>query len=133
LLDVYGTNHDPALWDHPDEFRPERFKSWRTDPFALIPQGGADPVRGHRCPGEIITMHGLSLALHFLTRCATYRVPKQDLSYSLRRMPTRPKSGFVMSNVRATPALDAPAPRLPIERSDALPREAFNTAHAGAE
>lgn len=130
LLDVYGTNHDPALWDQPDEFRAERFKSWRYDPFALIPQGGGDPARGHRCPGELITMQGLRLALHFLTRCATYRVPKQDLSYSLRRMPTRPKSGFVMSNVRATAALDGPAPRLPSKRADAPTREAFDAAHA---
>lgn len=132
LLDVYGTNHDPALWDRPDEFRPERFKSWRYDPLSLLPRGGEDAAGAHRDPGEVITLHGLSLALHFLTRCATYRVPKQDLSYSLRRMPTRPKSGFVMSNVRATATLDTPTPGPSSERSNARLRESFNPAHAGA-
>jgi fatty-acid peroxygenase len=113
LLDVYGNNHDPALWDNPEDFRPERFKLWRSDPFSFIPQGGGDPRHGHRCPGEWITMHGVALALHFLTRCMTFHVPKQDLSFSLRRMPTRPKSGFVIRDVVATETLDGPVPRLP--------------------
>jgi hypothetical protein len=30
-----------------------------------------------------------------------YEVPEQDLSYSLSRMPTLPKSRFVISKVRA--------------------------------
>ena len=29
-----------------------------------------------------------------------YEVPDQDLTYSLRRMPTRPRSGFRITNVR---------------------------------
>ncbi len=125
LLDVYGNSHDPALWDHPDEFRPERFRTWRYDPFSFIPQGGADPRTGHRCPGEMIVMHGLALALHFLTRGITYRVPRQNLQYNLRRMPTRPKSGFVMRDVRSTPAVDAPAPRLPSQPVRAPRSEPF--------
>jgi hypothetical protein len=31
-----------------------------------------------------------------------YQVPEQRLVYSLRRMPTRPPSGFVITHVRAT-------------------------------
>jgi fatty-acid peroxygenase len=113
LLDVHGTNHDPVLWEAPELFRPERFESWSGSPFDFIPQGGGDRATGHRCPGEWITMHNLTLALHFLTRCATFDVPAQDLSFDLSRIPTRPKSGFVLRNVHATAALDAPAPRLP--------------------
>jgi fatty-acid peroxygenase len=112
LLDLYGTNRDASNWDAPDEFRPERFAGWQGDPYRFIPQGGG-PRMGHRCPGEWITMHNIALALHFLTRCATYRVPAQDLSIDLRRMPAQPKSGFVMREVRATAALDAQAPRRP--------------------
>jgi fatty-acid peroxygenase len=113
LLDVYGTNHDPHLWAAPEEFRPERFAGWSGDSFGFIPQGGGDPARGHRCAGEWITMHQLTLALHFLTRCVQYEVPPQDLSFDLARMPTRPRSGFVMRGLRATPALLGPTPRLP--------------------
>jgi fatty-acid peroxygenase len=114
LLDVYGTEHDPKLWSAPEEFRPERFMNWSSDPYEFIPQGGGDHAHGHRCPGEWITMHNITLALHFLTRCVTYEVPPgQDLSIDLTRMPTQPASGFVMRGMRATNELDRPAPRLP--------------------
>jgi fatty-acid peroxygenase len=113
LLDVYGANHDPALWDAPDEFRPERFAGRSNDAFTFIPQGGGDHATGHRCAGEWITMHQVALALHFLTRCMTYEVPEQDLSYDLTRMPTRPRSGLVMRAVHATAALTSAAPVFP--------------------
>lgn len=102
LLDMYGTLHDPSLWDKPDEFRPERFRSWDGSPFDLIPQGGGDHYTGHRCAGEWITKEAMKLALHILTRCMTYEVPEQDLSYSLKRMPTIIKSGFMINQVHRT-------------------------------
>jgi fatty-acid peroxygenase len=114
LLDVHGTNHDPKIWQEPETFRPERFLQWQGDAFDFIPQGGGTRSAGHRCPGEWITMHNLALALHFLTRCISYEVePEQDLSYDLARMPTRPRSGFVIRRVRSTPAIAKPAPRPP--------------------
>lgn len=114
LLDVYGTLHDPRIWDAPDEFWPERFAGWRGGAFELIPQGGGDRATGHRCPGEWITMHEIALALHYLTRCVTYAVvSNQDLSFDLGRVPARPRSGFVICNVRTLPALDAAPPQLP--------------------
>jgi fatty-acid peroxygenase len=113
LLDVYGTNHDPKIWDAPDEFRPERFAQWVDQPFELIPQGGGDRNTGHRCPGEWITMHEVALALHFLSRCISYQLPEQDLGFDLARMPTRPRSGVLLGNVRIEPALDAEPPLLP--------------------
>ena len=44
MLDLHGTtNHDPRLWEAPDEFRPERFRKRPPCPFDFIPQGGGDP------------------------------------------------------------------------------------------
>jgi fatty-acid peroxygenase len=57
-------------------------------------------VDGHRCAGEWITIEAMKQAVTFLNDNLTYDVPPQDLRYNLRRMPTLPKSGFVMENVR---------------------------------
>ena len=100
LLDLYGTNHDPQLWEHPEDFNPERFREWHGSRFDLIPQGGGDYYTNHRCPGEWITIELTKVALNFLTRSLEYDVPEQNLEISLSRMPTAPKSGFVISNVK---------------------------------
>ncbi|GAB3531237.1 fatty-acid peroxygenase [Pontibacter brevis] len=107
LLDVYGTLHDERLWERPTAFSPERFRYWEGSKFDFIPQGGGDYETGHRCAGEWITIEVMKQAVAFLTEAITYRVPNQDLHYSLRRMPTYPNSGFVMSNVRRTGSLPA--------------------------
>jgi len=100
LLDMYGTNHDSRVWDNPNEFRPERFKDWDEDLFKFIPQGGGDPAKTHRCPGEGITIEVMKKSLDFLVNQIEFEVPNQDLSFNLDRMPTLPKSGFVMSSIR---------------------------------
>ncbi|WP_409300854.1 cytochrome P450 [Peribacillus sp. SCS-155] len=100
LLDVYGTNHDRKLWDLPDKFWPHRFSNWEGSLFDLIPQGGGDPYKGHRCPGESVTILVLKSSFEFMTKHMDYEVaPNQDLSYSLRRMPTLPNSKFIIQNV----------------------------------
>jgi len=100
LLDVYGTNHDERIWDHPYEFRPNRFNDWSGNWYNFIPQGGGDPVDGHRCPGEWTTVEMMKTTTDFLTNQIDYDVPDQDFSFSLSKMPTLPKSGFVMSHIR---------------------------------
>jgi fatty-acid peroxygenase len=100
LLDVYGTNHDSRIWENPNQFRPERFKEWKGSLFDFIPQGGGDPSKGHRCPGEGITVQIMKASLDFLVNKIEFEVPDQDLSYSLARMPTLPESGFVLSNIQ---------------------------------
>ncbi|NGZ75113.1 cytochrome P450 [Saccharibacillus alkalitolerans] len=108
LLDVYGTTHDPALWDEADKFKPERFENWGGSPFDLIPQGGGDPNSGHRCAGEWLTIDAMRVSLEFLTNRMAYDVPEQDLELSLSRMPALPESRFVITNVRLASSEAAP-------------------------
>ncbi|MFI7606219.1 cytochrome P450 [Micromonospora sp. NPDC049366] len=100
LLDLYGQNHDPRVWPEPYRFHPDRFLDRPIGEFELVPQGGGDPRTGHRCPGEMITV---ALLRDLAVRLARldYELPSQDLGISLRRIPTRPRSGVVV-DVRRT-------------------------------
>ncbi|MFI2413857.1 cytochrome P450 [Streptomyces sp. NPDC018947] len=100
LLDVYGQNHDEKLWGDPYTFRPERFLARPPERDELVPQGGGDPAAGHRCPGERITV-GLLESLATRLARLEYTVPDQDLAIPLRRIPTRPRSGFAVTGVGA--------------------------------
>ncbi|MEU6879485.1 cytochrome P450 [Streptomyces sp. NPDC046712] len=95
LLDVYGQDHDPDLWKRPYHFYPGRFRAREPGRDRLIPQGGGDARTGHRCPGEDIT---IALLSHLSPALAAldFDVPRQDLSIPLSRIPTRPRSGFVL-------------------------------------
>lgn len=100
LLDVYGMNHDPRIWKHPDQFYPERFLEEKDRSYSFIPQGGGDPAKGHRCPGEGITIEIMKASLNFLVNKIEFEVPEQDLSYRLSRIPTLPESGFIMKHIK---------------------------------
>ena len=99
LLDLYGTNRDPDLWEQPDEFRPERFRDWQENAFDFIPQGGGDHRTNHRCAGEWLTIRLIERSLNFLVHRLHYQVPEQDLSFSLAKFPPLPKSRFRITQV----------------------------------
>jgi fatty-acid peroxygenase len=100
ILDVPGTEHDPRLWPTPGAFRPERFLDGAPDPYAFLPQGGGDPRSDHRCAGDAITVEGMKATLAFLAASVVYDVPPQDLGIPLVRIPTGPRSGLVIRDVR---------------------------------
>lgn len=100
LLDLYGTNHDPVLWEKPDSFNPERFASWQGSPFSFIPQGGGDYILGHRCAGEQMTIEIMKVCLDYLVNKMQYDIPEQDLSFDLNDIPSIPKSKIILENVR---------------------------------
>jgi fatty-acid peroxygenase len=100
LLDIYGSDHDSRIWENPNEFQPERFFNREGGLYEFMPQGGGDPAKGHRCPGEGITVELMKTSMEFLVNRIEYNVPDQDLSYSLNRFPTFPKSKFIIDNIR---------------------------------
>lgn len=99
MLDLYGTNRDPRIWEAPDEFYPERFRDRPESAFDFIPQGGGDPHKHHRCPGEAIALELMRRSIFWLTQRMRYDVPEQDLVLEMTRLPALPRSKFVISRV----------------------------------
>ncbi|WP_224996041.1 cytochrome P450 [Cesiribacter sp. SM1] len=99
LLDIWGTNRDEKQWEQPHRFWPERFRNWNGSPFNFIPQGGGDFMANHRCAGEWITIEVMKQGINHLANRIKYEVPEQDLGFSLVRMPTIPRSRFIIKNV----------------------------------
>lgn len=100
MLDIYGTNHDTKLWDEPYEFRPERFAKREKNLYDFIPQGGGKMAESHRCAGDITTLKIMEVFAEYLVNGITYDLPEQDLKFSLKKIPTLPNSGVVLSNIR---------------------------------
>ena len=94
VLDIVGTNLDPAAWPDPEAFRPERFARREPDPFAFVPQGGGDPRTGHRCPGEPLTVRLMAETVGVLAAVG-YDVFSSP-AYDRERIPTRPADGLVI-------------------------------------
>lgn len=106
LLDLYGTNHDPDVWDHPHIFHPERFLDRKIGLYDFIPQGGGLAQTNHRCPGEGIVVDIMKKTLYLLTKSMEYSVPAQDLEIDFASPPAAPRSGFVMDSIRPRPEND---------------------------
>jgi fatty-acid peroxygenase len=104
LLDLYGTNHDPQMWNEPETFNPERFRNWEGNAYNLIPQGGGDFYENHRCAGEWITEKLIETSIDFLLNEIEFDVPDQNLNIRLSRMPALPHSRFIITNVKHAPA-----------------------------
>lgn len=100
LLDIYGTNRDPNIWENPDEFQPERFANWEEDHFSYIPQGGGSYETNHRCPGKNLTIEMMKLSLDYLLNKMDYEIPEQDLYIDMSKIPCIPKSKVILKNVK---------------------------------
>lgn len=100
LLDLYGTNHHPFIWENPELFNPDRFNEVVAGTYDLIPQGGGFYDQHHRCAGEWITIKVLKESVRFMAEAIRYNVPPQDFYIDLSRFPAIPKSRFIINNVK---------------------------------
>src|SRR5690606_14897659 len=109
FLDLYGTNHHRNSYKEPYQFNPDRFKDREPNAFDLIPQGGGDHHRDHRCAGERITLEAMKVGTRFLAGSIEYVVPEQDLRLELDRFPALPKSRMIIREVKKVkPSWDNP-------------------------
>lgn len=100
LLDIFGTTHDPELFENPYQFNPDRFENWDGSPFDLIPQGGGDFYTNHRCAGEWMTIIIMEETIKYFATKIDFDAPVQDLSVKLDQFPGKVTSGPVIHRVR---------------------------------
>ncbi len=100
LCDLYGTMHDPRFFPEPDQLKPQRQLSWKDQNYSFIPQGAGKTAATHRCPGERITIDIMKESVKLFCRHMTYEIAPQDLSIPLDEIPTGPRSGLIMTNIR---------------------------------
>ncbi|KAF8709847.1 hypothetical protein HU200_029560 [Digitaria exilis] len=65
LVNVYAIHRDPAVWEDPEEFRPERFEDGKAEGRLLMPFG----MGRRKCPGETLALRTIGLVLGTLIQC----------------------------------------------------------------
>ncbi|CAN8011941.1 unnamed protein product [Ixodes pacificus] len=88
LFNVYGANHDPALWEHPDAFKPERFLDPSTgmlnlEGLPLILTFGLGP---RTCPGEKLAHMDIFYVLVRLMQRVSCSVPAATMNKDIKKM-----------------------------------------------
>jgi cytochrome P450 len=64
VVHIIAINRNPGIYEHPNEFRPERFLGRRPETYAWVPFGGGIK----RCLGAAFSMRELITVLHTLLR-----------------------------------------------------------------
>jgi cytochrome P450 len=81
VVHIIAINRNPRIYDHPNEFRPERFLGSRPDTYAWVPFGGG--VK--RCLGAVFSMRELITVLHTLLRAGEFTAVDEQPERIVRR------------------------------------------------
>ena len=80
-IDVYGVHGDPARYEDPEAFRPERFVDGAPSSYAFLPFGGG----AHRCLGAPLAELEIRIALGTILRRVDFAPAMPSLAATARR------------------------------------------------
>ncbi|GAV71600.1 p450 domain-containing protein [Cephalotus follicularis] len=77
LVNMWGIQNDPKIWEEPSNFKPERFEGFEgvRDGFKYMPFGSGR----RRCPGEGLATRMVGLALGSLIQCLEWKRVSEEL------------------------------------------------------
>ncbi|CAM4113356.1 putative bifunctional P-450/NADPH-P450 reductase 2 [Mycobacterium basiliense] len=81
VVHIIAINRNPAIYQHPNAFRPERFLGARPQTYAWVPFGGG--VK--RCLGAAFSMRELVTVLHVLLREGEFSAVEESPERIVRR------------------------------------------------
>ncbi len=81
VVHIIAINRNPAIYAHPNEFRPERFLGSRPETYAWVPFGGG--VK--RCLGAAFSLRELVTVLHTLLREGEFSAVDDEPERIVRR------------------------------------------------
>ncbi len=96
LMDIVGTHNSPSVWEKPAEFKPDRWMDIEDYEAVkgFLPQGGAEVLTGHRCPGEKIAIAALSATVAAMSdEKVEISDDPVDTTFSWTSVLTRPSTG----------------------------------------
>ncbi|KAL1814326.1 hypothetical protein DCAR_0518463 [Daucus carota subsp. sativus] len=110
LVSVWSIGRDPALWEEPNEFVPERFIGKNIDvigtDFELLPFGAGRRM----CPGYALGMKVIESSLANLLHGFSWKLPK-----SMQEDEVNMEEIFGLSTPKKIPLVTVPEPRLPLQ------------------
>jgi cytochrome P450 len=65
IVNAYAIHRDPAVWEDPGRFMPERFEDGKAEGRLLMPFG----MGRRKCPGETLALRTVELVLATLLQC----------------------------------------------------------------
>ncbi len=81
VIHIIAINRSPRTYQHPNEFRPERFLGVRPQTYAWVPFGGG----AKRCLGASFSMRELITVLHALLREGEFSAVDEEPERIVRR------------------------------------------------
>ncbi|OBJ50762.1 cytochrome P450 [Mycobacterium sp. 1423905.2] len=81
VVHIIAINRNPKIYDHPHEFRPDRFLDAKPQTYAWVPFGGGIK----RCLGAAFSMRELITVLHVLLREGDFAAVDEEPERIVRR------------------------------------------------
>ncbi|KAM3260414.1 hypothetical protein ACQJBY_051586 [Aegilops geniculata] len=102
MVNAYAIHRDPAAWERPLEFVPERFEDGKAEGRFMIPFG----MGRRRCPGETLALRTIGMVLATLVQCFDWeRVDGAEVNMTEGGGLTIPKAVPLEAVCRPRPAM----------------------------
>ncbi|KAL5556176.1 hypothetical protein UlMin_038412 [Ulmus minor] len=104
LVNAWAIHRDPKLWDHPENFNPERFEVGESEIHKLVLFG----LGRRACPGQFLAQRVIGLTLASLIQCFEWkRIGEEEVDMREGKGANLPKATPLEAMCKARPIMKA--------------------------